>query len=118
MKKKLRRALYGLFALMVYVAGYFWVPEKIYTVQGYLVIPVIQLTMSQDWEVIVESENKVLMDFTLPSSELEPIIASQKDYVPEQGRSEVKVTYQKNIWNKIVDPRIHVVHPGWIRRPK
>lgn len=118
MKKKLRRALYLIFAIIVYVAGHFWTHAKIYSTQGFLVIPIIQASEGSDWNVTIESENKGLLDFSLSGSELENIIASQKDYLPAQGRSEVKVTYQKNFWNRIVNPRIHVIHPGWIRRPK
>lgn len=117
-KNRIRRGLYALFAIGVYLAGNFWVHDKIYTTQGYLVIPIIQASMDANWHVTIEDDRKQLIDFTLSPSELEPIIYSQKDYRPEQGRSEVKVTYQKNLWNKVIDPRIHVVHPGWIRRPK
>lgn len=117
-KKKLRRALYALFAFLVYLGGHFWVHEKVHTVQGYLVIPITQPSFETNWSVSIEDDRKQLTDFSLSPSEIEPLIESQKDFGPQQGRSEVKVTYQKNLWNRVVDPKIHVIHPGWIRRPK
>ncbi len=117
-KTKIRWALYLLFFSSLFFLGKFWVHEKVYSVSGYLVVPIVDIIPGDEWPVSIEDDQKNLFGFSLPYGELSPVIESQKDYPREFGLSEVKVTYQKNFWNQTVHPRIHVVRPGWIRRPK
>ena len=99
--------------LIIYSAGFYWVPERSHTVDGYLVVPMINRN-----SVSVENEKETLVFFVYPDEKLSPIIESQDDWKEGHPRTEVTVTYRKNLWGHVRTPEMKVTKQGWIRRPK